>query len=65
MGRQGRLNDIQTALKPFKKSKKIEIHFYDHLGLAESFKTMNRSDLTITLFDGLFSESVKDRHMKF
>ena len=24
------------------------------LGLAESFKTMNRQDLTVTLFDGLF-----------
>ena len=24
------------------------------LGLAESFKTMNRSGLTMTLFDGLF-----------
>ena len=25
-----RLNDIQTALKHFKKLEKIEIHFYDH-----------------------------------
>ena len=24
------------------------------LGLAESFKTMNRPDTTVTLFDGLF-----------
>ena len=24
------------------------------LGLAESFKTMNQADPTITLFDGLF-----------
>ena len=37
----GRLDDIQTDLKPLKKSrKKIDKHFYDNLGLAESFKTM-------------------------
>ena len=31
----GHLDDSQTALKSFRKSEKIEIHFYDHLGLAE------------------------------
>ena len=29
------------------------------LGLAESFKTMNRPDLSVTLFDGLFLEKYK------
>ena len=31
----------QTALKTFKNSEKIDINLYDHLGLGESFKTMN------------------------
>ena len=53
------LVNVQTALKPLKKSKKIEIIFFTLLGLAESFNTMNRTDpfrtgLTVTLFDGLF-----------
>ena len=26
----GRLDDIQTALKPLQKSEKVETHFYDH-----------------------------------
>ena len=37
-----RLDDIQTALKPLKKRKKCENLFMTNLGLAESFKTMNR-----------------------
>ena len=57
----GRLVDIQTALKPFKKkSEKIEIKFYDHFRTsAESFKTMNRPGPTVTLFDGLFLRKYK------
>ena len=36
------------------------------LGLAESFKTMNQSDPTVTLFDDLFlSEIMKDIDVKF
>ena len=35
---------LYSALKPIKKWEKIEIHFYDHLGLAESLKTMNWPD---------------------
>ena len=31
--------DIQSALKPLKKIENFEIKFYNHLGLAESFKT--------------------------
>ena len=37
----GHLDDIQTALKPLKKSEKIEINLYDRLRLDKSFKTMN------------------------
>ena len=34
-------DDIRTAIKPLKKSEKIEIHFYDHFKtIAESLKTM-------------------------
>ena len=40
----GRLDDIQTTLKPSKKSEKIEIKFMTILVVTESFKTMNRSD---------------------
>ena len=35
-----------TTYKPLEKSKKIEMYFYDHLGLAESFKRMNQPDPT-------------------
>ena len=35
------------------------------LGLAESFKTMNRPDPPVTLFDYLFLESIWDRDVKF
>jgi len=41
------LDDIQTALKLLKL-------FMTILGVAESFKTMNRPDPTVTLFDSLF-----------
>ena len=59
----GRLDDIQTAIKPLKKSENIEIHFYTILELAESFKTMNRPDPTVTLFDGSFlgKHKIKER----
>ena len=51
----GRLENIQTALKLQKKNrKKLKYIFMTILGLAKSFKIMNRSDPTITLFDGLF-----------
>ena len=40
----GRLEDIQAALKPLKKKKKIEYFFMIILGLDESFKTMIRPD---------------------
>ena len=30
----GRLDDIQTALKPLKKSENIDINFYDHFGTS-------------------------------
>ena len=30
----GRPNDIQTALKPLKKSEKIEIHFHGHVRIS-------------------------------
>ena len=35
--------------------------------LAESFKTVNRPDPTVTFFDGglFFSKSIKDRDLKF
>ena len=62
----GHLDDIQTALKPLKKSKKFEIHFHDHFfELAKSLKTMNRpgpthNDPTVTLFDGVFLGKLKD-----
>ena len=38
----GRLDDIQTALKPLKKSEKMKNIFMTFLGRAETFKTMNR-----------------------
>ena len=41
-----RLDDIQTALKLFKKWEKFEIHFMTILELAELFKTMNQLDPT-------------------
>ena len=49
-------DDIQTSLKPLKKSENIEIHFLTILELAESYKMMNRlgPDSTVTLFKGLF-----------
>ena len=42
----GRLNDIQTALKPLKTGKKFKYIFMIILGLAESFVMMNRPDRT-------------------
>ena len=41
----GRIDHIQTAVKPFKKIEKIILHFRTILGLAESFETMNWPDL--------------------
>ena len=51
----GRLDDIQTAIKSLKnRKKKIKYIFKTILGQGESFKTMNRPDPTVTLYDGLF-----------
>ena len=58
----GRLDDIQTALKPFKKMKYIIMTI---LGQAESFETINRPDPTVTLFDGFFLGKYKDTNVKF
>ena len=35
------------------------------LGLAESFKTMNRPDLIVIFSDGMFLENIKDGGVKF
>ena len=40
----GRLDVIQTALKPLEKYGRIEYIFMIILGLAESYETMNRLD---------------------
>ena len=40
----GHLDDIQTALKPLKKRKRLNYIFMTILGLAQYFKTMNRPD---------------------
>ena len=40
----GRLDDIQTPLIPLKIREKLKQMFMTILGLAESFKMMNRSD---------------------
>ena len=50
----GHLNDIQTALKPLKKSEEIEYIFMIILELAELFETMSQHDPTVTLSYGLF-----------
>ena len=51
----GRIDDIQTALKPLKKIIKNEKYIsMTTLVLAESFKTMNTPGPTETLFDDLF-----------
>ena len=38
------LVDIQTVVIPLKKAEKLKYIFMTILGLAESFKTMNRPD---------------------
>ena len=35
------------------------------LGLAESFKTMNQPNPTVTLLTAYFSESIEDTDVKF
>ena len=42
----GRIDDIQTALKPLKKRKKCKYISMIILGLAESFKSMNQAGPT-------------------
>ena len=58
-----RLDDIQTALKLFKKWEKFEIHFMTILELAELFKTMYRPGFPDPV--GTFFDSLKDRDVKF
>ena len=59
----GCLDGNQIALKPLKKNrKKFKYIFMTILGVAESFKTMNRpnpADPIVTLFDGLFLTKYK------
>ena len=50
----GPLYDIQTALKLLRNREILEFIFRTILGLAESFKSMDRSDSTVTLFECLF-----------
>ena len=45
----GRLDDIQTVLKPLKKTEKIEINFMIILGLAESPKTISPTRLGLAI----------------
>ena len=52
----GRIDDIQTALKPLKKSEKIEIHFYDDFKTKTVRPDPTRPDPTVMLFDDLFLE---------
>ena len=49
----GRLDDILTALKPLKKSEKIEINFYDHFMTSRIIKNNEpaRFDPNVTLFE--------------
>ena len=35
------------------------------IGLVKSLKTMNRHGPTVTFFDSLFHENIKDRDVKF
>ena len=54
-----RLVNIQAALKPFEKNrKKLKYIFMPILGLAESFKTMNRPGPTH------FSQSILVGHFR-
>ena len=58
----GRLDGIQTALKPLIKSEKIEEkNVMTILGLTESFKIYEPAwlDPTVTLFDSLFFRNYK------
>ena len=51
----GCLDDIQTALKPLQKiGNSFKYIFMTILGLADSFKTMNRPGLAVMLLDGIF-----------
>ena len=43
----GRLDDIQTALKPLKISEKIEIHFYDHFKTTPFYFQIKKSEVQI------------------
>ena len=43
-----------TTFKQFYNRKKLKYISTSSLGVAESFKTMSRPNLTVTLFDDLF-----------
>ena len=60
----GRLDDIQTALKPLKKIEKIEKKFMTILGLAESFKK-NEPARQYRSLTAHFSKFIKDWDVKF
>ena len=51
----GRLDDIQTAIQRLKKWMTLEYIIMIILGLAESFKAMNRPDPTLALKTMRFS----------
>ena len=63
-----RLDDIQTALKLFKKWEKFEIHFMTILELAELFKTINWPDPTRLDHNALCrlisQKNIRDRYVK-
>ena len=57
----GRHDDIQTALKPLKKSEKIEINFHNHFRTSLIFYNneparpgQTQPDPTVMLFDSLY-----------
>ena len=60
-----RLDDIHTAIKSLKKWDKIKIIFFIILGLAKSYKKMNRPDPTGRFLTAYFSEGFKDRDVTF
>ena len=60
----GHLDDIQTALKPLIKWKKLKNICVTILELSESFKTMNRPGPNLTLFDSLFIGKCKRYELK-
>ena len=71
----GRLDNIQTAIKPLQKSEKIIINFHENFRANWIVKTMNQPDpiqlglpslssLTWNKSMTFFSETIKDRDVK-